>query len=117
MIKYIVKRVFLAIVTIWAVATITFFMMNLVPGGPFMGEKALSPQAQKALEEKYGLDKPLIQQYTTYMKGILHGDFSESLKQRGRSVSSIIITKFPVSAKIGGIAVLVVSQCLWYRSA
>ena len=107
MIKYIVKRVFLAIVTIWAVATITFFMMNLVPGGPFMGEKALSPQAQKALEEKYGLDKPLIQQYTTYMKGILHGDFSESLKQRGRSVSSIIVTKFPVSAKIGGIAVLV----------
>lgn len=107
MINYIVKRVFLAIITIWAVATITFFMMNLVPGGPFMGEKALSPQAQKALEEKYGLDKPLIQQYTTYMKGILHGDFSESLKQRGRSVSSIIVTKFPVSAKIGGIAVLV----------
>ena len=104
MINYIVKRVFLAIITIWAVATITFFMMNLVPGGPFMGEKAL--------EEKYGLDKPLIQQYTTYMKGILHGDFSESLKQRGRSVSSIIITKFPVSAKIGGIVVLVVSQCL-----
>ena len=99
MINYIVKRVFLAIITIWAVATITFFMMNLVPGGPFMGEKAL--------EEKYGLDKPLIQQYTTYMKGILHGDFSESLKQRGRSVSSIIVTKFPVSAKIGGIAVLV----------
>ena len=107
MIKYIVKRVFLAIVTIWAVATITFFMMNLVPGGPFMGEKALSPQAQKALEEKYGLDKPLIQQYATYMKGIMHGDFSESLKQRGRSVSSIITTKFPVSAKIGGIAVIV----------
>ncbi|MDO5520588.1 MAG: ABC transporter permease [bacterium] len=107
MIKYIVKRVLLAVATIWAVATITFFLMNLVPGGPFMAEKALSPQAQQALEEKYGLDKPLIQQYTTYMGGILHGDFGDSLKQRGRTVSDIIFTKFPVSAKIGGIAVLV----------
>lgn len=107
MIKYIVKRVLLAVATIWAVATITFFLMNLVPGGPFMSEKAISAQAQKSLEEKYGLDKPLFQQYTTYMKGILHGDFGDSLKQRGRTVASIISTKFPVSAKIGGIAVVV----------
>ena len=107
MVKYIVKRIILAIVTIWSVATITFFLMNLVPGGPFMSEKALSPQAQQALEEKYGLDKPLFQQYTTYMKGILKGDFGDSLKQRGRTVSDIIFTKFPVSAKVGGIAVVV----------
>lgn len=107
MFKYIIKRVLLAIATIWAVATITFFLMNLVPGGPFMSEKAISPQAQQSLEEKYGLDKPLIQQYTTYMSDILHGDFGDSLKQRGRTVSDIIFTKFPVSAKIGGIAVIV----------
>ena len=54
MLKYIVKRVLLAIVTIWAVATITFFLMNMVPGGPFLSEKAISPQATAALEAKYG---------------------------------------------------------------
>ena len=57
--KYIVKRIVLAAVTIWAVATITFFLMNLVPGGPFLSEKAISPAATAALEAKYGLDKPL----------------------------------------------------------
>ena len=107
MAKYIVKRILLAIVTIWAVATLTFFLMNLVPGGPFLSEKAISPQAQKALEAKYGLDKPLWEQYTTYLKDALHFDFGDSLKQRGRTVASIISTKFPVSAKVGGIAVLV----------
>ena len=108
--KYIVKRVLLAIVTIWAVATITFFLMNMVPGGPFMSEKAISPAAQAALEAKYGLDKPLFQQYITYITDALHGDFGDSLRQRGRTVASIIGTKFPVSAKVGGISVLV---ALW----
>jgi len=107
MLKYIVKRIGLAIVTIWAVATITFFLMNLVPGGPFLSEKAVSPAAMAALEAKYGLDKPLYQQYITYMTDAMHGDFGDSLKQRGRTVTSIILTKFPVSAKVGGVAVLV----------
>ncbi|MDD6306486.1 MAG: ABC transporter permease [Clostridiales bacterium] len=105
--KYIMKRILLAIVTIFAVATITFFLMNLVPGGPFMSEKAISPAAQAALEAKYGLDKPLGQQYLTYITDALHGDFGDSLRQRGRTVASIIFTKFPISAKVGGIAVIV----------
>lgn len=107
MFKYIVKRILLAIVTIWAVATLTFFLMNLVPGGPFLSEKAISPQATAALEAKYGLDKPMYQRYLTYMTGALHGDFGDSLKQRGRTVMSIIAMKFPVSARVGGISVLV----------
>lgn len=107
MLKYIAKRVGLALITIFTVATLTFFLMNMVPGGPFLSEKAVSPAAQAALEAKYGMDKPLFTQYATYMSDILHGDFGESLKQRGRTVSSIIFSKFPVSAKIGGIAVLV----------
>lgn len=107
MLKYIAKRIGLAIVTIWAVATITFFLMNMVPGGPFLSEKAISPQATAALEAKYGLDKPLVQQYFTYMWDALHGDFGDSLKQRGRTVMSIIQMKFPVSARVGGISVLV----------
>ena len=107
MFKYIIKRIGLAIVTIWAVATITFFLMNLVPGGTFLSEKAVSPKAMAALEAKYGLDKPLFEQYITYLTDALHGDFGDSLKQRGRTVTSIIVTKFPVSARVGGVAVLV----------
>lgn len=111
MLKYILKRIGLAIVTIWAVATLTFFLMNMVPGGPFLSEKAVSPAAMAALEAKYGLDKPLGEQYVTYMVDALHGDFGDSLKQRGRSVMSIIATKFPVSARVGGFAILV-SLCI-----
>ena len=107
MVKYIAKRIGLAIVTIWAVATITFFLMNLVLGGPFLSEKAISPQATAALEAKYGLDKPLFQQYLTYITDALHGDFGDSLKQRGRTVMDIIKMKFPVSARVGGVSVLV----------
>lgn len=111
MTKYVIKRIFMALVTIWAVATITFFLMNMVPGGPFLSEKAISPQAQAALEAKYGLDKPLYEQYITYLKDASHGDFGDSLKQRGRSVMGIILTKFPVSARVGGVAILV-SLCI-----
>lgn len=107
MLKYILKRILLAIVTIWTVATLTFFLMNMVPGGPFLSEKAISPQATAALEAKYGLDKPLWQQYLTYMAGASHGDFGDSLKQRGRTVMDIITMKFPVSARVGGVSVLV----------
>jgi oligopeptide transport system permease protein len=85
--------------------------MNLVPGGPFLSEKAISPAATRALEAKYGLDKPLFEQYLTYIKDAAHGDFGDSLKQRGRTVMDIIVTKFPVSARVGGIAIIV-SLCL-----
>lgn len=105
--KYIVKRVFMAVVTAFLVATLTFFVMNMVPGGPFLSEKAVTPQAQAAMEAKYGLDKPLPEQYLTYMSGLLKGDFGLSLKKRGRTVTQIITTKFPVSARLGGIALLV----------
>lgn len=106
MLKYIAKRLVMALITIFVVATLTFFVMNLVPGGPFMSEKAISPQAQAALEAKYGLDKPLFEQYVTYITDALQGDFGDSLKQRGRTVMDIISTKFPVSARIGGLAVI-----------
>lgn len=107
MVKYIFKRLILAVLTIYVVATITFFLMNLVPGGPFVSEKSISAQAQAALKEKFGLDKPLIVQYKNYMFSVVHGDFGLSLKQRGRTVAQIITSKFPVSARLGGISVLV----------
>ena len=106
MANYIIKRVAMAIITIFAVASVTFFVMNMVPGGPFMSEKAISPQAQAALNEKYGLDKPLSEQYVTYMKDLMRGDLGLSVKQRGRTVNMIIESKFPVSARVGGFAIL-----------
>lgn len=106
MAKYIIKRIIMALITIFAVASLTFFLMNMVPGGPFMSEKAVSPQAQAALEAKFGLDKPLGEQYVTYMKDLLHGDLGLSVKQRGRTVNQIIATKFPVSVRVGGTAIL-----------
>ena len=107
MAKYIIKRLLIALLTIFVVATLTFFLMNAVPGGPYEAEKSISPTAKAALEAKFGLDQPLFKQYTTYMKNLLHGDFGPSLKQRGRNVIDIIKTKFPVSAKIGGMSVAV----------
>ena len=105
--KYITKRILLALVTAFVVASATFFIMNMVPGGPFLGEKAVTPAAQEALEAKFGLDKPLSEQYTTYMNDLLHGDLGPSLKKRGRTVNDIIATKFPVSARLGGMAILI----------
>ena len=102
---YILKRVLLAILTIWIVITITFFVMHAVPGGPFMSEKAISKEAQAALEAKYGLDKPLTEQYFTYLKDIVtRFDFGPSLKQRGRQVIDVIVDGMRTSVKLGLIA-------------
>ena len=86
--KYIVKRVILAIFTIFIISLITFFAMNAIPGGPFNSEKAKSPAVMKELEARYGLDQPLIVQYKNYMAGVLHGDFGVSLKT-DRPISDI----------------------------
>ena len=88
---YILKRIALAVLTVWVVITVTFFVMRAVPGGPFMSEKAISETAQAALEAKYGLDKPVSEQYFTYLRDIVTKfDFGPSLKLRGRDVIDII---------------------------
>ena len=99
---YILKRVLLALLTVWVVITITFFVSRAVPGGPFLGEKAISAAAQAALEAKYGLDKPVMEQYITYLTDIVTKfDFGPSLKQRGQDVIDIISRGLAVSAKLG----------------
>lgn len=105
--KYIIKRVAMGVLSIFVVATLTFFLMNLVPGGPFVAEKSISKEAQAALEAKYGLDKPLLERYATYMTDFVKGDMGLSLRQRGRTVLDIIFSKFPVSARLAGFAVAV----------
>lgn len=102
---YILKRILLAILTVWIVVTITFFVSRAVPGGPFVGEKATTPAVQAAMEAKYGMDKPLLEQYWTYLKDIITKfDFGPSLKQRGRNVVDIIADGMKTSIKLGGIA-------------
>ncbi|MBO7360892.1 MAG: ABC transporter permease [Clostridia bacterium] len=107
MLKYALKRIVTGLLSIFMVATLTFFLMNLVPGGPFVAEKSISAEAQAALAAKYGLDKPLLQRYVTYMTDLLKGDMGVSLRQRGRTVSDIIFTKFPVSASLAAVAVVI----------
>lgn len=101
MAKYVVKRVLLAILTIFIVSAITFFSMYAIPGGPFSSEKALSPAVMAALEARYGLDQPVPVQYVNYMTRLLfHHDFGVSLKT-GRDVFETITTGMQVSAKLG----------------
>jgi oligopeptide transport system permease protein len=104
--SYLVKRILLALVTILFVITVTFFLMHMIPGGPFLSEKAVTKEVQEAMERKYGLDKPLIVQYFTYFGGVLRFDFGWSLKQRGMTVNELIISGFIESAKVGGLAAL-----------
>lgn len=110
MMAYIFKRLLLAVVTIWLIVTITFFVMKAIPGGPFLSEKAVSQEVTDALNAKYGLDKPLLTQYFTYLNGIIHFDLGPSLKSRGRDVIDIIAEGFKVSGKLGitaaGIAIV-----------
>ena len=100
MVRYVVKRVLLALLTILIICAITFFAMHAVPGGPFNSEKALDPLTVPALEERYGLDEPVPVQFLNWMKGILTGDFGVSLKN-GREISDIIGESFPISARLG----------------
>lgn len=103
--KYLVKRILLAVLSVFVICLITFFAMNAVPGGPFNSEKALTPAVKQTLMERYNLDKPVWQQFIIYMGNILHGDFGVSLKT-GRDISTTLFTCFEVSARIGGIAAL-----------
>ena len=104
---YIVKRVLLAIFTIFLVITITFFAMKAIPGGPFLSEKAATPAVTAQLEAKYGLDKPLMEQYVTYLNDVLHFDFGPSIKNRGRTVTDLMMEGFQTSGKLGIIAACV----------
>lgn len=100
MAKYIIKRLFISLLTIFVLITATFFLMKLIPGNPFMNDKVPLEIQQQQLAY-YGLDKPVIEQYFIYMGNLLKGDFGTSLKYVGRRVTDVITELFPVSAKIG----------------
>jgi ABC-type dipeptide/oligopeptide/nickel transport system permease component len=115
MMKYAAKRVMLGLLTVWFIASATFFGMHAVPGDPLSGEKALTPQIRANLEAKYGLDKPLATQYWIYLGNIAQGDFGISYTQENRRVNDIIREHFPVSATLGILAIVFagVGGVLW----
>lgn len=98
--KHIGRRLVYAVLTVLVLASVTFLLMHLLPGSPFSGEKNITPEVQRALEEKYNLDKPLPQQYLTYMGNLLQGDLGTSLISK-RPVTDIIAQAFPVSFDLG----------------
>jgi len=104
--RYVVKRVGLAALTVLIITAITFFTMNAIPGGPFDREKAPSPAVKAALESRFNLDKSVPEQYVLYLGNILEGDFGISLKT-GRDIMLTISESFSISAKLGGMAVVV----------
>lgn len=108
MIKYYAKRVITSIITILLIATLTFFMMRAIPGGPFTREKAVPPEIMKILNEKYKLDDPLIVQYLDYMSGLIRLDLGPSFSKIGTSVNELIYQGFPASAKIGILASILI---------
>ena len=100
MVKYVLNRFFVAILTMFVLATATFFLLRLVPGDPFAGPRVI-PEIKERLRIHYGLDKPLAEQYIIYMGNILRGDFGYSLAKRGHRVNKVIKDAFPQSLDLG----------------
>ena len=101
MTTFVLRRVLLFIPTLWAVATLTFFMMRLAPGGPFLAERDIPEAARAQLERKYGLDRPLLSQYGTFLANGVRFDFGPSYKYPARQVREIVFEAFPVSLELG----------------
>lgn len=105
MVKYIIKRLFIGVVTIWALITITFFLIRIMPGSPFEADN-LSQSAIEQLESTYGLDEPMWKQYILYMENLMHGDLGISYK-KNVSVNTLIARGFPYTLSIGLLSIAV----------
>lgn len=106
--KYIVKRVLIGIITLFALATITFFLMHIIPGSPFAGETSKLPAAVKEkLIAQYGLDQPLYVQFGAYLRNALTGDFGTSLNRKGQEVVDIIANGLPATVSLGLVAFVI----------
>ncbi|MDD3924810.1 MAG: ABC transporter permease, partial [Erysipelotrichaceae bacterium] len=108
MFKYTIKRILVGILTMFILSTITFFMMKIIPGNPFSQDnKVLTPKTYEALEAKYGLDKPVVEQYFIYLNNAIRGDFGESISKTGQQVIDIVIRRAPVTARLGSVAFVI----------
>ena len=104
--KFLVKRIAMGLVTLWLVITITFFLIHMLPGDPFQSEKAIPPKVKENLMAKYHLDRPLGEQYVEYLKNIAKGDLGSSMKVRGRTVNDVINQSFLTSADLGARSII-----------
>jgi len=106
MFKFILKRILEAIPTLLVLITISFFLMRFAPGNPFSSERPLPPEVMENINAKYGLDKPVYEQYFTYLTNVLQGDLGPSFKYKDFTVNELVSSALPVSAKIGTVAFL-----------
>ncbi|WP_160061292.1 oligopeptide ABC transporter permease OppB [Psychromonas sp. L1A2] len=111
MLKFILKRIIEAIPTLLVLITVSFFLMRFAPGSPFSSERELPPQVMQNINAKYGLDKPVLEQYTTYLTNVLQGDLGPSFKYMDFTVNELVIAALPVSAKIGAFAFIFALVC------
>ncbi|WP_354625119.1 oligopeptide ABC transporter permease OppB [Psychromonas sp. MME2] len=104
MFKFIMKRVIEAIPTMLILITVSFFLMRFAPGSPFSSERTLPPQVMQNINAKYGLDKPVMEQYASYLTNVMQGDLGPSFKYKDFTVNELVSAALPVSATIGSIA-------------
>ncbi len=108
MLNYILKRFTMMLITLFIIITATFFLMQAIPGGPFSFDRVLPPSVKEALEAKYNLDKPVIEQYFDYLLGIIHFDFGPSYVYFGQTVNEMMADGWPASAKLAGAATILI---------
>jgi oligopeptide transport system permease protein len=102
---YLVRRLMISVPTLLIIITIAFFMMRVAPGGPFDQERALPPEIERNMLAAYNLNAPLVVQYWDYLKGVVQGDFGPSFKYQDFSVAELLLSGFPASLRVGGIAI------------
>ena len=107
MVKYIIKRFLMMVVTVLIIATLTFFLMHAIPGSPLDSDRTTNPTIQANLEKFYKLDQPLSKQYLSYLKSIVTFDFGPSIKKPNETVNSLISRGFPISFELGMVTILV----------
>ncbi|MDP2260391.1 MAG: ABC transporter permease subunit [Caulobacter sp.] len=110
MLRFLFRRLLVAIPTLFLVITVAFFMMRAAPGSPFVNERQLSPQIEAVVMAKFGMDKPLHEQYFNYLAGVVKGDFGPSLKYRDKSVLDILNENYKVSLILGGVSILLAAM-------
>jgi len=106
MLHYFLKRILSAIPTLFMIVTLAFFLIRLAPGGPFDSERPVPAEIAENLDQAYHLDEPLVLQYVRYVWNVLHGDFGPSFKYLDYSVTELIRSGFPVSLRLGGLAII-----------
>ena len=101
MFRFLLRRLMVAVPTLFLVVTAAFFMMRAAPGNPFDSDRKLPPEVERSIMAKYGMDRPLGEQYVAYVSNVLHGDLGPSLKYKDKSVAELISEGLPTSAVIG----------------